>query len=83
MSGPGTYIALVVGMIKLDSAQLANVTGGQGTWSKIGSALKQTGQGLSEGWSLAKGASKIDEFHPANPSTFAEYNAKREMHQGQ
>ncbi len=78
--GEGTRVALVDGMKTLDSSQLEGVTGGEGFWNKVGNGLVKTGQGLSEGWSAFKAYSSIDDSHPPNQATFAELNAKREMH---
>ena len=75
----GTHVALWQTMETIKAERLASVTGGLDL-QKAGSWVQQRGYDASEGWSMFKATSKIDDFHPANQSTFAEYNALRQMH---
>ena len=67
-------------MTTIDAAQLATVTGGDGTLATAGNWIKQRGYDLSEGAALAKGSMGIDEYHPATPATWAKYNELRASH---
>ena len=83
MDTSGTTVAhtllTLADMKSLNLEELASVSGGV-DWQKTGNWLQQRGYDVSEGTSMFKSLWGIDEYHPANPSTFAQYNALRQMH---